>query len=80
MAQLKANQDQHQQQQQQQRSEFEPEAEDVPIENNPPALSIFNPRKYQTLIIVLLLIAICSTLVSNFYPDPLGLRKRHLMG
>ena len=80
MAQLKENQQQQQlQQQKQQRSEFEPEAEDVPAENNSPALSIFNPRKYQTLIIVILLIAICSILVSKFYPDPLGLRSRHLM-
>jgi hypothetical protein len=80
MEHLKQQQLQHQQQQQQQRSEFEPEECDFDlVEQNPPVLSAFDPRYYQSILILICVIVVSSSLLTHFFPDPLGLRKSHFM-
>jgi hypothetical protein len=68
---------QQQQQQQQQQSEFE--VDDEIVLHNPTVFSSFNPRHYQSLLVVLAIIVISSSLITHFFPDPLGLRKSHFM-
>ena len=68
------------QQQQQQRSEFEPLELDIDVyEQNPPVLSAFDPRYYQSILILICVIVVSSSLLTHFFPDPLGLRKSHFM-
>ena len=80
MEHLKQDQQQQQEQQQQQRSEFEPQEHDIDVyEQNPPVLSAFDPRYYQSILILICVIVVSSSLLTHFFPDPLGLRKSHFM-